>query len=263
MGIFSGLSDVVGAGLGAVSKYGWIAIVLIGIAGIVGLLYFLSVARKKKHQWTHKIKIQRLLQDGTLTKEIVHKARRFPLEQGVEMFEVDKPILGSYLIPQPGEYTGINEFSIILDSYNRIYLNKGSKFNKDKQSVEVSCVHAGIDVEMANMKDKWQQAHKVDKRITTAELIKAGLKALGIIALVIIGIVALQQWGDAQQFKAQSDQAEADAMKHIKEAVVTMEKVVNTQQLQIIPMLEALYGKQNIAGEINKYCPDVGVEDET
>ncbi len=260
MSIFSGIGDLVGSGVGAVSQYGWIFIVLMVVASIIGLLYFLSVARKKKHQWTHKIKISRLLQDGTLTPEQLHKARRFPLEKGVEMFELDKPILGSFLIPQPGEYTGINEFSIILDSYNRIYLNKGFTFNKDKQSVDVSCVHAGIDVEMANMKDKWQQAHKVDKKITTAELIKAGLKALGIVALVILGIVALQQWGDAQQFKAQSDQAEAEAMKSINEAVKTIEKVVNTQQLQLVPMLKALYGKENIVEEINRYRVDV--EDE-
>lgn len=254
-GLF-GSNGLISNGASKLSQYGWIFIILIVLASLIGIIWWLSIARKKKHQWTHKIRVRRLLQSGELTPEVIHKARRFPLEKGVEMFEVDKPILGSFLIPQPGEYTGINEFSIILDSYNRIYLNKGYSFNKDKQSLEVSCVHAGIDVEMANMKDKWQQAHRVDKKITTAELIKAGLKALGIIAIVIIGIVAIQEWGKAQEYKAQSEQAQALAMQHINEAVQTMEKVVNTQQLQIIPMLEALYGKGNIADEINKYRPE-------
>lgn len=239
--------------INALAKYWWIIAIIAGMGIFIGIAYWLSRVKKKKTQWTHKIKVRRQLQNGDLTPEVIHLARRFPLEKGVEMFELQKAILGSYLMPQPGEYTGINEFSIILDPYNRIYLNKGYKFNKDKQSIEVSAVHAGIDVEMANMKDKWQQAHKVEKRITTAELIRAGLKLIGIIAIVIIAIVALRQWGEAQQYKAQSDQAQADAMRHINEAVQTMEKVVNTQQLQIIPMLEALYGKENIADEINKY----------
>lgn len=232
----------------------WLVVAIIGgVAIIVGIAYFISKVGKKKTQWTHKFLVRRLLQNGTLTPEVVHNARRFPLEKGVEMFELQNPILGSYIIPQPGEYIGINEFSIILDSYNRIYLNKGFRFNKDKQSIDVSAVHAGIDVEFANQKDKWQQAHKVEKRITTAELIKAGLKIIGIIAIVIIAITALKQWGKTQEFRAQSEQAQAEAMKHINEAVQTMEKVVNTQQLQIIPMLKALYGKENIEEEINKY----------
>lgn len=239
--------------LNAIAKYWWVVAIIGGLAIFIGIAYWLTRAKKKKIQWTHKFIVRRLLQNGTLTPEIIHNARRFPLEKGVEMFELQKPILGSYIIPQPGEYTGVNEFSIVLDSYNRIYLNKGFRFNKDKQSMDVSCVHAGIDVEFANQKDKWQQAHKVEKRITTAELIKAGLKIIGIIAIVIIAIAGLKQWGEAQQYKAQSDQAQAEAMKSINEAVQTMEKVVNTQQLQIIPMLEALYGKGNIADEINKY----------
>jgi len=239
--------------LNSISKYWWVIAIIGGVAIFIGIAYLLSRASKKKSQWTHKFLVRRLLQNGTLTPEVVHRARRFPLEKGVEMFELENPILGSYIIPQPGEYVGVNEFSIVLDSYNRIYLNKGFRFDKDKQSMNVSCVHAGIDVEFANQKDKWQQAHKVEKRITTAELIKAGLKILGIIAIVILGITALKQWGQAQEYKAISEQAQADAMRHINEAVQTMETVVNTQQLQIIPMLQALYGKENIADEINKY----------
>ena len=256
MGIQSelfGTGGVISGGFSKVAQYGWIFIGIIVLASLFGLIWWLNVARKKKNQWTHTIKVRRLLQDGTMTPEQIHKARRFPYEKGVEMFELDKSVLGSFLMPQPGEYTGMNEFSIVLDSFNRIYLNKGVIFNKDKQSLEVSCVHAGIDVEMANMKEKWQQAHAIEKKITTAELIKAGLMALGIVAIVILAIMGLQEWGRAQTYKAQSDQALSDAMAHINEAVQTMEKVVNTQQLQIIPMLEALYGEGNIVEEINKY----------
>lgn len=156
--ILSSILDLIGSGFGFLFRFGFISYVFIGLiilAALIGLIYFLHMLRKKKRQWTHTIKVRRELQDGSLTPEIIHKARRFPLEEGVEMFELEKPILGSFLIPQPGEYTGINEFSIILDPNNRIYVNKGYKFNQEKQSIEVSAVHAGIDVEMSNMRQKW------------------------------------------------------------------------------------------------------------
>lgn len=256
MEIFTTIWRMMSGGIGWLFQFGIISYVFIGfmiLAGLGGLIYWLHIARKKKHQWTHRIKVRRLLQDGTLTPEQIHKARRFPLEKGVEMFELNKPILGSFLIPQPGEYTGLNEFSIVLDSYNRIYLNKGYSFDKDKQSVNVSVVHAGIDVEMANMKDKWQQAHKVDKKITTAELIKAGLKALMFICITIMFIMAIKEWGQAQQHKSASEQAQAQAMKDLSDAMKTIQSTVNTQQLQIIPMLKALYQTDNIAEVINQY----------
>lgn len=245
--------ELIGGSISRLAKLKWVFLGIIILASIISFVWWLKKARDKKAQWTHKFRVRRLLQDGTVTPEVIHLARRFPLEKGVEIFELEKPILGSYLIPQPGEYIGINEFSIILDSYNRIWNNKGARFIKGTESLDVSAVHAGIDVQMANMKDKWQQAHKVNKKITNAELIKAGLKALGVIAIVILGVVAIQQWGDAQAAKAEVATQEALAMQHINEAVQTIEKVVNTQQLQIVPMLQALYGKEDISAEINKY----------
>lgn len=254
--LFSNVLKMMGRGVGWLFQFGVVSYILIGlmiVAALFGLIYFLHMARKKKKQWTHKIKVRRLLQDGTLTPEIIIKMRRFPLEQGVEMFELEKAILGSYLIPQPGEYTGLNEFSIILDSNNRIYVNKGYKFNKDNQSIEVSAVHAGIDVEMSNMKQKWQQAHKVDKKLTTAELIKAGLKALGIVAIVILGIMGIKEWGQAQQYKAAAEQSQAQAMKDLSDAMLTVQATVNTQELMIIPMLKAMYETDNIAEVVARY----------
>jgi uncharacterized membrane protein YeiB len=250
---FDGIGSMLGSGVGFFSRYWWIVAIILGVVVLVAIIWLLDKMKRKKTQWTHKFQVKRVLQNGNVTAPIIIRARRFPLEKGVEVFELEKPLLGSYLIPQPGEYTDVNTFSIILDSHNRIWNDMGTKFNKDKQSMEVSAVHSGIDVELQAMKEKWQQAHKVQKRISALDLIKAGIKVLWIIALVIISIVALQQWGDYQQSKANVAEAEAQAMMHINDAIQTIEKVVNTQQLQIIPMLKALYGSENIADEINKY----------
>ena len=260
MALKDGLGQLFSGGLTVLARLKWIFIIILVVVAFVAIALFLNRARRKKTQWTHKVKIRRVLQNGTMTPEITHNARRFPLEKGVEMFELDKPILGSYLIPQPGEYTGNNEFSIILDSNNRIWVNKGFKFNRDSQSLEVSAVHAGIDVEMSNMKSKWQEAHKVQKKVTTLELLKYGLATLGIIAVVIIAIVALQQWGDAWQAKKEVAAQETLAMEHISNAVESMETIVNTQQLQIVPMLKALYGTNDITSVIQKYQEEIPVE---
>ncbi len=250
-----GLGDMLGNGLGVLGRYWWVIAIILGLVCVVALIWFLQKVKKKKVQWTHTFKVRRVMQNQSMSDISIIRARRFPLEKGVAMFELEKPILGCYLSPQPGEYTELNTFSIILDSNNRIWNDTGTKFNKDKQSIEVSAVHAGIDVEFQAMKEKWQQAHKVQKRISALDLIKAGLIVLWIVAIVLISIVAIQQWGDYQTAKATMVTQEALAMQHINEAVQTIEKVVNTQQLQIIPMLKALYGDDNIINEINKYRP--------
>lgn len=248
------VGSMIGNSLSKLGQYKFILIGIVIVVSIAAIVYFISVARKKKAQWTHKFKVQRLLQNGSLTDVVIHKARRFPVIQGVEVFELEKPLLGSFLIPQPGEYSEVNTFSIILDSNNRIWNNKGYVFNKAQESVNVSAVHAGVDVEMHAMKDKWQQAHKVNKKITTLELIKAGLKVMMLIVITIIGIVAIGAWGDTQVVRAEKATQEAIAMEQLAQAIGVMQETVNTQQLQLIPMLKALYGKENIASEINKYC---------
>ena len=248
------VGNMFGGGLSTIGQYKWILIGVVVLALIIGIIYMFVQFRKKKTQWTHTFKVSRVLQDGTITPEILHKARRFPKQQGVDVFELEKQLLGSYLIPAPGAYTALNTFSIVLDSDNRVWNNLGTKFNKETQSKELSMVHAGIDVEMHAMKEKWQQAHQADKKITTAELIKAGLKVIGIVAVVILGIMAISEWGDTQTERASMESSKAAAMASINDAVILMEKTINTQQLQLVPMLKALYETDNIAGQIKNYC---------
>lgn len=248
------MGEFLGNGLGAFGRMKYVLIAVVVVAVIISIVAWIKQVKNKKAQWTHKIKVRRKLLNGEFSKEIIHHCRRFPKYTGAELFELEKPILGSYLIPQPSEYVEINTFSIILDEHNRIYMNKGMKFNKETQSLEVSAVHAGIDAEMGLLKERWQQAHTINKKITTAELIKAGLKALMIIAITIIGVMAVSQWGETQVARADKASSEALAMDNLNEALMTMEKIVNTQQLQIVPMLKAVYDTDNIAPHIQKYC---------
>lgn len=251
--IGSQLGSTLGSGLASLGKYKIFFYIILGLI-IVGLsLYILTLFKKKKSQWTHIFEVQRILPNGQLTEKIIHRAKRFQINTGSENFELEKPIIGNWIIPRIGDYINNNTMSIILDKDNRIYTSKGTVFDKDKGCKVISIVHAGADVTLSDLKATFQQAHKNAKKITTAELIKAGLTALLIIAAVIIMIVGLGKWSEVHEFEVETATQQAQAMSNLGDALETMKGVVNTQQLQITPMLEALYGGANIAEEINKY----------
>lgn len=98
----SGLGDMFGNGLNVLGRYWWVIAIILGLVCLVAIIWFLQKTKRKKTQWTHFFKVRRVLQGGSISEQTTIRARRFPLEKGVEMFELEKPILGSYLSPQPG-----------------------------------------------------------------------------------------------------------------------------------------------------------------
>lgn len=247
------IGNVLGGGLATLGGYKIFFYILLALLIIGVAFYIFSIVRKKKRQWTHNFEVQRILANGELSKKVVHKARRFQLDTGTENFELEKSILGNFIIPRVGDYIDSTTMAIVIDKDNRIYTKKSVTFDKDKSCELISLVHAGIDVTMSDLKQKYQYAHKNTKKITVAELIKAGLFALLIIGVVIIFIVGIGKWSEVYEYKIQQATQQAIAMENLGEALKTMQGVVNTQQLQITPMLQALYGTQHISEEINRY----------
>src|SRR6056297_1619465 len=105
-------------------------IVLIVIAIIGGVIYFFSLNKKKKKQWTHNLIVRRELPNGQLSKKIVHKMARFPKIKGVDIFQLEKPFMGSWLFPEIQEYSNLNEFEIIVAKNNEVYFKNSEKFDK-------------------------------------------------------------------------------------------------------------------------------------
>jgi len=70
-----------------------------------------------------------------------------------------------------------------------------------------------------------------------------------IVSLTVIGIVAIQNWGEAQAFRAAEAQASADAMENLNKALDTIKGTKNTDIL-ILDKLRDLYGTNNIQAEI-------------
>lgn len=254
MGVGEELAPATGmfaGGFARMASYAWVLIPLVIVVFIgLGIFFWLKI-RDKKNQWTHTLKVRRVMPDGRLTDPIVHKMRRFPLIKKAEVFELEKPLLGGYLLPELDEYSGHNEFSIILDRNNRIYTNKGEFFNPDKSNVMVSAKHSEIDVQRQNLKANFQNINKISKRIEWSTIAKYAFMITAIIAVTIIGIVGIQNWGEAQEFKAQEAQANAEAMRNLAKAMDTIDGTVNTQQL-IITKLKELYGTNNLQGVINE-----------
>jgi len=244
VGVFAG-------GFANIAKYAWVLIPVVIILA-VGLGAFLWNKKKQKNnQWTHTLRVRRVLPDGRLTDSVIHKMRRFPQIKKAEVFELEKPLLGGYLLPELDEYSGHNEFSIILDKNNRIYTNKGEFFNPDKSSVYVSAKHSEIDVQRQNLKANFQNVNKISKRLEWSTIAKYAMWSIAIVAITIIAIVGLQRWGESKEFQAAAAQAEARAMEQLADVVANMESNQNAMIL-LTEKLKELYDTKNLPGELQR-----------
>jgi len=254
MGIADELAPATGIFAGGFSNLATYAWILIPVTILVAIALGAFIWRKTKNkntQWTHTLKVRRVLQDGRLTEPIIHKMRRFPLIKKAEVFELEKPLLGGYLLPELDEYSGHNEFSMILDKNNRIYTNKGEFFNPDKSSVFVSAKHSEIDVQRQNLKANFQNVNKISKRLEWSTIAKYAMISVAIIAITIMAIVGLQKWGESQQFQADKARAEVATLEQMNIALDNLESNGNVNLL-IIAKLQELYDNKNIQAEIQK-----------
>ncbi len=238
--------------LGRMATYAWVLIPMVIIAILILSVVFIKKIRNKKEQWSHTLIVKRVLQDGSLSQPKIHKMRRFPIIKNAEVFELEKPLLGGYLMPELAEYTGSNEYSIILDKNNRIYTVGKQYFSPDKSCINVSAKHSEIDIERSNLRTKYQDINKVSKRIEWSAIAKYAFMATAVIAVTIILIVGIQKWGEAQEFKVAEAQLEAQSWENMNDVMDTMSAVVNTQQLELKKLLEELYGTKNIQSVLNQ-----------
>lgn len=232
-------------------QYSWVLWVFVPIAALIFGAFLWRMIQRKKKQWTHTLIIRRVLDNNFLSKPGTIKMRRFPLIRSGEVFELEHPLLGSWLISELDSYTGTNEYSIIIDKNNRIYTNRGEKFSKDKDSVNVSAKHSEIDIALGDFKQKYQEVHKTNKRVEWAQIAKFALLGLLIIATMVVMIKGLDKWADNHQAEASRAAAEAQAMTQLKEALVVIDGTVNTQSY-IVDKIKEIEGTENIQGIIQE-----------
>lgn len=243
-GIFETLGNFK-QGLPSFAQYAWVLYFFVGLAMVIFVGYMWKIIRDKKKQWTHKLIVERELATGQLSDPITIRMKRFPLIKNAAVFELENPFLGSYLIPEMDSYTGTNQFSVIVAKNNRIYIKTGTKFDPDKGSKMVSGKHAGIDLAFEDLKSDWQFQFQTNKRVEWSQIAKFAMLGLLIIAVMVVSIKAIGQWGENQKEKVQEAQATQKAMENLAEALDTTRATLNTQVL-ILDLLKEGYGTNNI-----------------
>jgi hypothetical protein len=238
-------------GLSGFAGYAWVLYTFVPLALIVFGIFLWKILRDKKRQWTHKLKIRRVMANNILSDPIIIKMRRFPLIKRAEVFELEKPVLGAYLMPELDSYTGENEFSIIIDTNNRIYVNTGEYFQPDKSCVNVSAKHAEIDISRSDLRSDFQNINKTTKRVEWTEVAKFILWGLLIIAVMVIMIKGIGQWGENHKIDAQKALAEAEYARQMAEMAETTESTLNAQIL-VLDLLKKNYGTNNIQGIVRE-----------
>jgi len=231
------------------TQYSWVLWVLLGLAVVFGIIGILVMIGNKKKQWTHTLKLRRVLINGQLSASETIKMRRYPLIREAEIFELEKSLLGSYLLADLGSYSGKNEYSIIISSSNRIYTPTAEVFCPETGSLNVSARHSEIDLSLGDFKQKYQEVHKTKKRVEWAEIAKYAAFVLLIIAVMVVSIKGIEAWGNAQTEKANADVSFSSAMDNLADASENFEEYANTQVL-IIDKLNQLYGTTNLQGTI-------------
>lgn len=238
-------------GLDNLLTYSWVLWIFVPIAILIFGAYMWKVWKDKKKQWTHKLVVRRVLNTGYLSKPVTMRMRRFPLIRTGEIFELEHPLLGSYLIPELDSYTGTNEYSIIIDTNNRVYTNKGETFNKDKGSVDVSAKHSEIDIALGDFKQKYQEVHKTPKRIELMQIAKFAMIGLLIIGVMVVSIKGIEQWGKNHNVDAEKASAEMRTWQIIEEVMKEMQSSKNVDIL-LADKLKDLYGTENLQSEIRQ-----------
>lgn len=247
---FSALKNF-GPAFSGVASYAWVLWIFVPLAILILGVYIYKVYKDKNKQWTHKLRVRRVMQNGFLSSEDVINMRRFPLIKRAEVFELERPLLGGYLMPELDSYTGTNEFSIIIDKNNRIYKNTGDKFCPDKASVMVSAKHAEIDISRADLRADYQNVNKTSKRIEWSKIAKAMMFSLLIIAVMIVAIKGIGQWGENHKIDAQKAAAEAEAFANLADALKTSQATTNAQII-LTEMMKEQTGNNNIQQELEE-----------
>lgn len=243
---FAPAGNMFGDGISSLVQYAWVLYAFVGLGVLVFVFFLVKMLTDQRKQWTHRLRVRRVGQNNLLSNDIeILKMRRFPLISRAEVFELEKPLLGGYLMPELGQYSGTNEYSIILDTNNRIWTNQGEYFCKDKSSVNVSAKHSEIDISRADLRADYQNINKTTKRVEWSQIAKYAMMGLLIIAVMIVSIKGIGAWGEAQDSKAASEQAQAAAMASLSDAMKTSQATMNTQVL-ILNLLKQNYGTQNL-----------------
>lgn len=244
--IFSG-------GVAGMLKYWWIILSLLVLVIIGSIVWWIKKYKQKNGQWTHKLNVRIELPNGELDENIkVFNMRRWKHkdEKTPPLFELEKPLIGSRIFVELEKYSGSTAYEVVLGNDGRLYTPTKTSMNRDKNALEVSVKHAGIDRARQQYNNRFEQMNATPSRIDALTLMKYGLYATAIIVVLILGITGLKSWGERASYDASAAQAELQTWEAMAKSQEASESALNTITL-ILPDLKELYGN-NLRGAVIK-----------
>ena len=93
--------------------------------------------------------------------------------------------------------------------------------------------------------------NKTKRKVDWEDIAKYAFLSIAIIALMVVAIVGVNNWSDAQEQKAEAEKANAEAMTQLANAMETNKAVVNLLNL-MLPEIKQIKGTSNIQNILNE-----------
>ncbi len=229
---------------GGISAYLWVVMIVV-VFGIVGaVVWWVTKYKKKDTQWTHNLNVRIELPNGEIDeKVIIHKMRRWKHkdQRTPPLFELENPLIGSRIFVELEKYIGTTTYEVVLGNDGRLYLPTKTIMCRDKNALEVSVKHAGIDRARQQYSDRFEEMNATPTKIDALTLLKYGLYATAIIVILILGITGIKAWGERASYDAAAADAQVRSWEIMGEVMISIESVLNTQAL-LIPDIKSIYG---------------------
>lgn len=251
MASFDPAKDMFSGGISGILQYWWVIAIILSLGIIGAIVWFFSKWKKKHGQWTHKLNVKFELPNGEIDpKEKIINMRRWKHKdtKTAPLFELETPLIGSRIFVELEKYSSQTSYDVILGNDGRLYIPTKVIMCRDKNALEVSVKHAGIDRARQQYNNWFEQMNATPKKIDILTLMKYGIYATIIIVIMILGMTGIKSWGERAEYDAASAQAEVAGWDAMGEAMESVESALNTVTL-ILPDLKRLYGN-NIQGAI-------------
>lgn len=244
-------ANIFSSGMNGILKYWWVIVIICVLGIIAAVLWWLGKFKKKNSQWTHKLNVMIEQPNGEIDPKLkVFNMRRWKHkdEKTPPLFELQKPLAGSRIFVELEEYSGPTAYTIVFGKDGRIYLPTKTVLSKDKNALEVSVKHAGIDRARQQYNNKFEQMNATATKIDALTLMKYGLMATAMIVILVLGITGIKAWGERASYDASAANAQVRSWEVMEEVMTSVESWANTQAL-MLPDLKELYGN-NLQGAI-------------